>query len=465
MMTEYWDERFNREGRIWGSNPSRSAIYARDLFLKEGVKSILVLGAGYGRNAQVFAQAEMEVSGIEISPIAIDLAAKDDRINYIQGSVLDVGISNRYDAIYAFNILHFFRKEDRERLVRRSSEWLKDGGVGFFAVFSEMESSFGKGREVENRTFESKPGRPVHYFDDADVRGLFSSFEVLDTGLMDDPENHGEDGPHVHTIRYIYVRRSNIADFDGEKYKAASKHQKEWGERLIGDLNLKGGERIIDLGCGDGLLTKMIDDLVPKGSVLGIDSSASMIETAKKLEGKNLRFQRLDIDDLDFNGEFDVAFSNAALHWVKDHNKMLENVSKALRSGGLVRFNFAGDGNCSNFFTVVQEVLVMPRYQTYFEGMEWPWFMPSVGDYDALVRRHGFSEWKVWMENADRLFTEDELVRWIDQPSIVPFLARVMREDKQGFRDEIVQRMLERTRNPNGKYFETFRRLNVRAKK
>jgi trans-aconitate 2-methyltransferase len=256
-----------------------------------------------------------------------------------------------------------------------------------------------------------------------------------------------------------------MADFDGEKYKAASKHQKEWGGRLIDDLALKGDERIIDLGCGDGLLTKKIEELVPKGSVLGIDSSASMIETARKLETPNLRFQQLDIYDLDFVGEFDVAFSNAALHWVKDHDWMLENVRRALRPGGLVRFNFAGEGNCSNFFAVVREVMAMPRYHVYFDEMEWPWFMPSVDDYKAIVRRHQFSELRVWIENADRLFCEDEIVRWIDQPSIIPLLAKVNSDDKQSFRDEVVNRMLQRTRSPDGRYFETFERLNLRAKK
>jgi trans-aconitate methyltransferase len=234
---------------------------------------------------------------------------------------------------------------------------------------------------------------------------------------------------------------------------------------LIDDLCLKGHEKVIDLGCGDGSLTKKIVDLVPKGSVLGIDSSASMIKTAKKLETPNLRFQQLDIYDLDFVSEFDVAFSNAALHWVKNHDRMLENVYRAIRPGGLVRFNFAGDGNCSNFYEIVREVINTPSYHKYFDTMEWPWFTPTVGDYEELVRRHHFSEWRVWMENVDRLFTEDEMVLWIDQPSIVPFLAKLERGEKQTFRDEVVNKMLQRTMTPDGRFFETFRRLNLSAEK
>lgn len=103
-------------------------------------------------------------------------------------------------------------------------------------------------------------------------------------------------------------------DFDGEKYKKASKHQKEWGNTLIANLNLTGNEAILDLGCGDGVLTEKLSLLVPNGYVLGIDASLGMIETAKKCKHNNLSFKHMDINSMDFNNEFDVIFSNAALH-------------------------------------------------------------------------------------------------------------------------------------------------------
>lgn len=71
-------------------------------------------------------------------------------------------------------------------------------------------------------------------------------------------------------------------EFDGEKYKAASLHQREWGTSLISQLSLRGNEKILDLGCGDGSLTEQLSLLVPNGKVLGIDTSMGMINTAKK---------------------------------------------------------------------------------------------------------------------------------------------------------------------------------------
>jgi trans-aconitate 2-methyltransferase len=253
------------------------------------------------------------------------------------------------------------------------------------------------------------------------------------------------------------------SDFDGEKYMAASHHQKEWGVKLIEELHLRGDERVIDLGCGDGVLTHLIAQRVDHGSVLGVDSSPSMIATAKKLERNNLKFVLMDIQDLNFRDEFDVFFSNSALHWVRDHDRLLDNVLNGLRDGGRVRFNFAGDGNCSNFFTVVREVMALPRFHPYFEAAPWPWFMPAPAEYEALVLRKGFTTYHTWTENADRYFTKDELVRWIDQPSLVPLVALVKGEEKSAMRDLVVEKMIERTKTSDGRYFETFRRQHMYA--
>ena len=89
-------------------------------------------------------------------------------------------------------------------------------------------------------------------------------------------------------------------EFDGKKYEKASAHQKEWGRKLIAELNLQGTERVLDLGCGDGTLTAQIADLVPAGEVVGIDASRGMIDVARLKARKNLRFLLLDINQLDF---------------------------------------------------------------------------------------------------------------------------------------------------------------------
>lgn len=257
-----------------------------------------------------------------------------------------------------------------------------------------------------------------------------------------------------------------IHEFDAEKYEKASDHQKEWGTRLIADLNLKGSECVLDLGCGDGSITAQIAELLPEGKVVGIDASEGMIGAAMPKERHNLHFRRMDINDLDFVEQFDVIFSNAALHWVKDHKRLLRNVRRSLRSGGLLRFNFAGEGNCSGFFSVIREAMAQQEFQSFFAGFEWPWYMPPVEKYHAMAQSSGLRNVKVWGENADRHFPDEQsMIRWIDQPSIVPFLVHVDDRKKDDFRDFVVGRMIEETKQEDGRCFETFRRINVSAAK
>jgi len=255
-------------------------------------------------------------------------------------------------------------------------------------------------------------------------------------------------------------------EFDGRKYEKASAHQKEWGTRLIAELDLQGTERILDLGCGDGALSAHIADLVPDGQVVGIDASRGMIEAAQSKARKNLRFLLMDIDDLNFAEEFDVVFSNATLHWIKDHRRLLCNVGRALRKAGNLRFNFAGEGNCSHFFAVIREAMAAKEFAVHLAGFDWPWYMPSVEEYSALMDASGLSSAHVWGENADRYFRDEaEMIKWIDQPSLVPFLAHLPEVAKPRLREYVIKRMTEETRQDDGSCFETFRRINVSARK
>lgn len=255
-------------------------------------------------------------------------------------------------------------------------------------------------------------------------------------------------------------------EFDGSKYADASTHQKEWGTKLIAELDLQGHERVLDLGCGDGTLTAQIADLVPSGEVVGIDASKGMIDVAKQRHRDGLRFVLMDINDLDFAQEFDVILSSATLHWVKDHERLLRNARSALRHNGRLRFNFAGDGNCAHFIRVIREAMSREGFSPYFADFEWPWYMPPVDEYRALVESSGLRDARVWSENADRFFPDAEtMVKWIDQPSLVPFLACVPTVHTSAFREFVVSRMIQETEQDGGRCFETFRRINVSARK
>ncbi len=209
-MNEYWEERFRTEGKIWGEAPSRTAEYALQLFKQNEVKKLVVPGSGYGRNTRLFSASGIKVAGVEISARACKLAREfDPAARVYNDTVLDMSfLAGNYDAIYCFNVLHLFRQYDRQLFINQCARRIKRQGVMFFTVFSEKEKSYGEGKLIEKNTFESKPGRPVHYFDEDDLKAHFNNnMEMLETGIMEDPEDHGE-RPHTHLLRYIYVRKT-----------------------------------------------------------------------------------------------------------------------------------------------------------------------------------------------------------------------------------------------------------------
>ena len=255
-------------------------------------------------------------------------------------------------------------------------------------------------------------------------------------------------------------------EFDGARYVAASDHQLEWGRGLISELDLRGDEHILDLGCGDGRLTAQLADLVPRGLVIGLDASSSMLRQARQHARANLRFLRQDLNQIDLAPEFNVIFSNAALHWVKDHARLLARVFQGLRVGGRARFSFGGAGNCPTFNLTAQTVMELPRFRAQFAGFDWPWFFPSAEEYRRVAAEIPFRHADVWLEVADRFFPNAEaLIRWVDQPCLVPFLARLDADQGVDYRQQVIGRMLRSSRQADGRCFEQFRRLHFHARK
>lgn len=208
-QSNYWNDRFSKGGKIWGDLPSKSALYCLDLFRKQKIKNILIPGSGYGRHTKLFSTNNYQVVGIEISEIAFELSKKfDPKTKFINSSVLEVNeLTKKFDAIFCFNVLHLFTEDNRIKFLKNCYNHLSPEGFCFFTVFSDKESSFGKGKEIEKYTFESKPGRPIHFFTEADLIHHFNNYHLLDAGVIEEPESHGDRGAHIHLLRYIFAQK------------------------------------------------------------------------------------------------------------------------------------------------------------------------------------------------------------------------------------------------------------------
>ena len=137
---EFWEAAFGEKQEMWGFEPSKSAILAKDFFVSKHVKNILIPGIGYGRNAQVFKENGIHVTGIEISKTAIEMAEKHYGTYMIiyHGSVTDMPFDrNQYEGIFCYALIHLLSSGDRKKLIRDCYNQLSEGGYMIFTVISK----------------------------------------------------------------------------------------------------------------------------------------------------------------------------------------------------------------------------------------------------------------------------------------------------------------------------------------
>jgi trans-aconitate methyltransferase len=170
--------------------------------------------------------------------------------------------------------------------------------------------------------------------------------------------------------------------WDPENYARNARFVSDLGAPVVELLAPQRGERILDLGCGDGALTKKLVDLGCE--VVAVDSSAPQVEAARKL-GLDARVMSADV--LPFHEEFDAVFSNAVLHWIKRADPMLAAVYRSLKQGGRFVAECGGHGCVHKIRTALVHALDK-------RGMDGeahvPWYFPTPGDYATRLERAGF---------------------------------------------------------------------------
>jgi len=146
---------------------------------------------------------------------------------------------------------------------------------------------------------------------------------------------------------------SNLQHWNPEQYGRNARFVSELGMPVVELLSPRSGERILDLGCGDGALTVKLVEL--GCTVVGVDSSAEMVSVARLL---GVDAHIMDGQSLAFVSEFDAVFSNAVLHWIKNPERVLAGVWRALKPGGRFVGEFGGYGNVAVIVTANKEAQV-----------------------------------------------------------------------------------------------------------
>ena len=193
--------------------------------------------------------------------------------------------------------------------------------------------------------------------------------------------------------------------------------------------SLRGDEHILDVGSGDGKVSAELAHAVPRGSVTGMDASPQMIEFAKKTfptrKFPNLRFRVMDARKIKFDRQFDLVFSNAALHWVDDHETILRSAAPVLKPGGRLIVSCGGKGNAQDVFVALRPEMRLKRWRDFFRNMPTPYFFYAPADYEKWLPKFGFKTNVLKLAPKDATYEgADGFATWL-RTTWIPYVQRV----------------------------------------
>lgn len=246
-------------------------------------------------------------------------------------------------------------------------------------------------------------------------------------------------------------------EWNAEQYAKNARFVSDLGQAVLDLLNPLPGERILDLGCGDGALTER---LVAAGAkVVGVDSSVDMVRAA---QDRSLDARVVDGYNLDFDSEFDAVFSNAAMHWMKrDPDAVVAGVYRALKSGGRFVAEMGGHG-CVAAITVAL-CATLHEHGVSSPAALIPWYFPTPDEHKARLEAAGFKiEYIALIPRPTPLPTG--MRGWLETFAI-PF-TKVLPEHERGeFLDGVTEKLRPVLCDSNGRWTADYMRLRFLARR
>lgn len=208
-MDEFWENKYGEIGTMWGYEPSDSAIETCNFFKANAIQNILIPGVGYGRNAKIFLENGINVTGIEISESAIRMAKQNELDFPIHhGSVTQMPFDNQlFDGIYCYALIHLLNKKERKQFIRKCFNQLRENGYMVFVAVSKKSTMYGHGHPLSQNRFALMKGLNVYFYDLGSAVKEFKSFDLVEVKEFDEPIKHMDNQPPLNCIMIICQKK------------------------------------------------------------------------------------------------------------------------------------------------------------------------------------------------------------------------------------------------------------------
>lgn len=221
--------------------------------------------------------------------------------------------------------------------------------------------------------------------------------------------------------------------WDAAKYDATHSPQSDVGRELIGMACVKTDDAVLDIGCGTGTLTMEIARLAARGKVVGLDPSAEMLEMAKQrtLSAGNILLVQMPAQEMHFSAEFDIAFSNSSLQWIKEQEEVMSRTFRALKYGGRLALQLPAKDFCWELMDNIHIAAAAVDMQSKFSRIESPWRFPLKEEFADLLHDVGFAGVKTFYREYTLAFASiNDVLQWGTSAALRPYLP-LMDEEKQ----------------------------------
>jgi trans-aconitate 2-methyltransferase len=198
------------------------------------------------------------------------------------------------------------------------------------------------------------------------------------------------------------ARAPRTRDWDAATYHHVSTPHAGWADVVLGRLELRGDETVLDLGTGTGKVAAKLLERLPEGRVVGVDGSAAMIEEARRRLGDDPRVSLMcsDLLALSVDPPADAAVSSATFHWIADHDALFARVRAALKPGAQFVAQCGGRGNIASVVRAARDVMAQEPFAPHFAGWAGPWNYAGVEETTERLARAGFQVVDVWLTEA-----------------------------------------------------------------